>query len=205
MRSILASYSIGVVLLSTGCSTHIVQEFRGQAWNIQNDGLESSLSCRILGECSGESSSEGRFTGFYLPAPEFSVFLFHPTFVPGQTLILNTGAPNVDAWLVRGTLFDWDDFVRSGNPELLRQQGGERLEGRITLTIKSNADFRIAVDLSSKDERATHLRGEFSGYNETKVDLKELWLGPAMLIFGAGGWSHSNDATNHIGTNIKDR
>ena len=92
---------------------------------------------------------------------------------------------------MRGRDFNWSDFTMSGDPEQLHQRGGEQLGGRVAVRWKSNADFYIGVDLAAGDVGSTSLRGEFVGYTETKFDPNVLWQGPAMLLFGAGGWSHS--------------
>ncbi|MDB6029641.1 MAG: hypothetical protein JWM68_5864 [Verrucomicrobiales bacterium] len=91
--------------------------------------------------------------------------------------------------------FEWSDFTRSGDPEQLRQHGGQRLEGRVAVRWESNADFNIVVNLCAGDADSTSLRGEFVGHTKTKFSPSVLWLGPAMLLFGAGG---AADPTNSI-------
>lgn len=184
-------YSIAIIAVMasafvSGCTTTIINEFHGELRNVNRDGRIETIRHQIPGYCSGPSRDGGRFVGFALPTSEFSVFLFHPALATGQTLITNTGSPQVDAWLLRGRMLDWSDFVRSGDPEQLRQRGGERLEGRVAVRWKSNADFYIGVNLTA--DGSTSLRGEFVGYTKTKVDPSVLWQGPAMLLFGAGGW-----------------
>jgi len=201
-------YSIGIAVVVSvfvsGCATTIINEFHGEARNIKPGGQIETIRDQIPGYCSGPSRDGGRFVGFSLPTHEFSVFLFHPTLAAGQTLVTNTGSERLDVWLLRGRVLDCLKFVRSGDPEQLRQQGGERLEGRVAVRWKSNADFYIGVDLTAGDVGSTSLRGEFVGYTKTEVDPSVLWQGPAMLLFGAGGWSHPKPVSGPAET-IEDR
>ena len=190
---------LGSVLVS-GCTTTIIHEYHGEVRNIKRDEQIATIRDQIPGYCSGPSRDGGRFVGFFLPMRGFSLFVFHPALARGQTLVTNTGSQQVSAWLLRGHEFTGSDVVRSGDPEELRQHGGERLEGRVAVRWRSNADFYIGVDLAAGDVGSTSLRGEFVGYTETKADPNVLWLGPAMLLFGAGGWSNPTPVANPADT-----
>jgi hypothetical protein len=187
MRSSLAILLLSVLV--TGCTTTSRNEFHGQLRNIKRDGQTATVRGQITGYRSGPSRAGGRFVGFSLPANEFSFFLFHPPLAPGQTLVTNAPSQQVDAWLIRRPDFNLSAFVTPDDPEQLRRHGGEQLTGRIAIRWTHNSDFYIGVDLAARDAGSTSLRGHFVGYTETEADPSVLWQGPAMLLFGADGWS----------------
>jgi len=188
MRPSFAILTIFLPILVAGCTTTIKNEFHGELRNIKRDGQTKTLRAEITGYRSGPSPSGGRFVGFFLPAIEFSFFLFHPPLAPGETLVTNAPSQHADAWLIRRG--DLSDFVVPNNPEELRQHGAEQLTGRIAVRWTSNSDFYIGVDLTAPDAHATSLRGHFVGYTRTEADPSVLWQAPAMSLFGAGGWSN---------------
>lgn len=181
--------TIVIVVLSvlcSGCTTDIVNQFRGQARNMRRDGSNETLRCEIPGYCSGPSASGGQFVGFGLPTQGFSLFLFYPALGTPAILATNTQPPSVDAWLIRSNAYPWSAVCTCGDPENLRILGGEQLGGRVTVRWKSNADFRIAVDLAANDAASAAIDGEFVGYTRTKFDPTAPLVGLSMLVFGEG-------------------
>jgi len=180
---------ISIVALSivcSGCTTDIVNQFRGETRNVRRDARNEQLQCDIPGYCSGPSTVGGHFVGFGLPTQGFSVFLFYPKLEASESLTTNTAPPLVDAWLIRTNTYPWSDARKCTNPEEIRLLGGERLTGRIAVKWKSNADFRIGVDLAANDTVPTGIEGEFVGYTKTRFDPAAPFVGLAMLFFGEG-------------------
>ncbi|MEI6781162.1 MAG: hypothetical protein WCQ21_09615 [Verrucomicrobiota bacterium] len=196
MRNTIAIAALSV--LCSGCTTDIVNQFRGEARNMRRDGRSETLQCDIPGYCSGPSAAGGQFVGFGLPTQGFSIFLFYPKLAPTQSLATNTSPPSVDAWLVRSNAYPWSDASKCENPEELRLLGGERLAGRVAVRWKSNADFLIAVDLAATNGAPATIDGEFVGYTHTKFDPAAPLVGLSMLFFGEG---HSSAAAKPVEAN----
>jgi hypothetical protein len=187
---------LALVILASGCTTTIRNQFNGEASNLKLDNQTETLQCEIPGYCSGPSANGGQFVGFGLPTDGFSFFVFYPKISSNQSTVINTAPPIVDAWLVRTNgYYDWSRILKTGDPEELHLAGGERLRGQITVRWKSNADFSLHVDLTGSDTDSTALRGEFKGYTQTRFDPVAPFQGLAMLFFGEG---YSSATTNTI-------
>lgn len=175
---------IVLAILTSGCTTTIFNQFRGDARNIKLDGKTEEIQSEIPGYCSGPSVDGGRFVGFGLPTNGFTFFLFYPGISLSGNIVTNTEPPSVDAWLIRTNGYsDWERFVRSGDLEILRSAGGEQLTGRVTVRWNNNSDFNIVVDLSGTNN-TTSLCGEFVGYTRTKFDPWSIVAGLGMLFIG---------------------
>jgi hypothetical protein len=205
MRPSFAIFPIFLSVLLSGCTTNIKNEFHGQLRNLKRDGQVATLCAEITGYRSGPSRIGGRFVGFLLPANEFSFFLFHPALAPGETLVTNIPSHQLQAWLIRGPDSNLPDFAASADPEQLRDHGGQQLTGRIAIRWASNSDFYIGVDLAAPDPGSTSVRGHFVGYLQTEADPSLLWQGPAMLLFGAGGWPNPQPLATTPANTLKDR
>ncbi|MEI8043683.1 MAG: hypothetical protein WCL11_19900 [Verrucomicrobiota bacterium] len=164
---------------------------------MRRDHRNETLQCDIPGYCSGPSVAGGQFVGFGLPTQGFTLFVFYPSLAASENFATNTAPPLVDAWVIRTNTHAWSDARACGDPEELRLLGGERLAGRVAVRWKSNADFRIAVDLASNDAVATGIEGEFVGYTKTRFDPAAPFVGLAMLFFGEG---HSTSAAKPVAT-----
>jgi hypothetical protein len=153
---------------------------------MRRDSRSETLHCDIGGYCCGPSVAGGQFVGFSLSAQGFTLFVFYPRLSASENFATNTAPPLVDAWLIRTNSRPWSDARKCGNPEELRLLGGERLAGRVTARWRSNADFRIAVDLAANDVAQTGIEGEFVGYTKTRFDPAAPFVGLGMLFFGEG-------------------
>src|SRR5579864_1731639 len=88
------------VMLTSGCTTTIKNQFHGEVSNLKLDHQIETLQCEIPGYCSGPSASGGQFVGFGLPTEGFSFFLFYPKMSSNQSIATNTAPLIVDAWLI---------------------------------------------------------------------------------------------------------
>lgn len=186
MRRPIASFAVLIAVLLTGCATNYIQEFRGEVRNLKQDGKTEVIHQKMAGYSSGPSREKGRYLGF---GSKFSVFFFHPELPPTQTFGTKTNLQQVDVWLVRRGEYLHDSFSSRGlEAEQLRQLGGERLEGRVTVRWNDSSDFNIEVDVAASDGSLTSMRGKFVGRREPEFAPMKLLVGPAMMM-GFGGAS----------------
>jgi hypothetical protein len=187
---------IALVFVTSGCTTTIFNQFHGEARNIKGGDQIDILKCEIPGYCSGPSVGGGQFVGFGLPTNGFSFFLFYPRISSHECLATNTEPPSLDAWLIRTNgYYDWSRLLKSGDPQVLRSDGGERLSGQVSVRWRDNSDFNIVVDLNGSSRDGTSVRGEFTGFTRTKFDPRSVFLGLGMVFFGEG-YSSKPEQTN---------
>jgi hypothetical protein len=197
--------TIAAAFITSGCTTTIFNQFHGEVRNIKGDNKTEMLQCEISGYCSGPSIDGGQFVGFGLPTNGFSFFLFYPRISSRESLATNTEPPSVDAWLIRTSGFDdLSRLLKSGDAQVLRSDGCERLNGRVVVRWRDNSDFNIVVDLAGSNGDATSVRGEFAGYTRTKFDPGSVIEGLGMVFFGEGRHLSQNQQTRPqmiLGTN----
>ncbi len=177
---------VTLALFCAGCTTDIVNQFRGKTCNLAGDARTQTLRCNIPGYCSGPSAAGGQFVGFGLPTQGFSLFIFYPKIEPNHPFVGGTAPPMIDAWLFRSHDYPWSDARECGDLDKLRHLGGERLRGQVAVRWKSNADFSMRVDLLASNQLPVSITGEFVGYSHTKFDPSAPFVGLAKLLFGEG-------------------
>ena len=188
MRNSLFIILFIVALLSYGCDsineTHrsqsmvvINRKFDGKIGNLLGDDQVAAMNSECRGFGRGPTDDGKYWAEFDLtpggptnPPTEFHLFFIFPAMPAGQILITNTQSRAIDAWFFRSDSNYYNNFyVIKDNQEMLRQRGGERMTGQVSIKWNSDADFVIGADLTLPENNSTWVRGEFVGNVTTNI------------------------------------
>jgi hypothetical protein len=197
MSNHLSILLLAAICLCSGCTTTITNEFRGRVTNLNRGGEEATVNAYVGGECTGKLPGGGFLTAFAMPREKFAFYMRRASFNGNESISTNTAPGQCETWIARGNAFDYGSFGWSSLEKTFPPEGAERLEGQVTIAWKSNADFKIRVNLVGGEGGKTALDGEFVGYSKTKFDPAGVVAGFGMLFFGEGR-SKTAPAPTHI-------
>ena len=153
------------------------RKFDGKIGNLRGDNRVIAINSECRGFGRGPTD-DGKYWAYFdltprgptNPPNEFHLFFIFPPLPAEQILATNTQSRVIDAWFFRSDAnYSNIVYVIKDNQDLLRQRGGERMTGQVSIKWNSDADFLIGADLTLPENNSTWVRGDFIGNVTTNI------------------------------------